>query len=162
MITRLARPRRGEKHIRAIEERTAGSAFGMRGLLIGGLSQACLHLWPIKESIFFAPRDPPQSTACQIGDHCPIAILPIQAHEPSIQGELLACEIGSNGLGSTQQLPTIIPVPHARERAYPLLGVRLQDGRACADYLTAFAPQISRSTDFVEASMGRRQVRRVG
>src|SRR5437660_8156366 len=142
-----ARPRWGEKHIGTVEEHPAGPCFGMHRLLIGWLGQAGLHLWAIKESIVLAPRDPPQSTPRQIRHHRPIAILPIQSHDPPIPWDVLTGQVRSNHLGGTQEFPTIVSVASPREGSHPLLGVGLQDGGARADHLTTLASQMTRRAD---------------
>src|SRR3989442_14416447 len=121
----------------------------MHRLLIGWLGQAGLPLWAIKESIVLAPRDPPQSTPRQIRHHRPIAILPIQSHDPPLPWDLLTGQVSGNHLGSTQEFPTIVSVACPREGSQPLLGVRLQDGGACPDHLTTLASEMAWCADLL-------------
>src|SRR5260221_12083400 len=91
-----ARPCRSEKHIGAIEERTAGTGFWMGGLLIGGLGQAGLHLKRLKRSIVLATRPPPKPTPHQISNASPSTHSPIPSHATPLQWEPLTREAATN------------------------------------------------------------------
>jgi hypothetical protein len=66
---------RGQKQIRAVKERSAGSCFGVGGLLVRWQGQAGLHLRELEEIIVLAAHDVGHSS--QIGQNGPIAILAI-------------------------------------------------------------------------------------
>ena len=63
-----------------------------------------------------------------------------------------------DGLNSAQQFTAIIAVSRATKRPYPLMCVCLQHGGPSPHHFSAFAPQISRSTDLVKTAMGGWQI----
>src|SRR5260221_10865067 len=66
--------------------------------------------------------------------------------------------IADNGVACTSQIPSIVPIACSAEGAQPVVGVRLQHGRAGSSHLPTLATEIGRSTDLIKTPMGRRKL----
>ncbi len=77
-----------EEHIRQIEEGTAGSAFGVRCLLIRRQGQTSLDLREVKQIIILATHHIPEPHGIQVLGNGSVAIEPIQPHNGMIQRKI--------------------------------------------------------------------------
>ncbi len=158
-ITRVRGPSLGQKQIRAVKESTAGSRFGMRGLLIGWLGQAGLYLGQIEKMVVFASQDEGQSG--QIRHDGPIAIVAIQTYHGLAQRNRLSFYIRADHFHSPPQLSAVVAVACPRERAQPLMSMCLQDGGTGPDNLATLASEIASSAHLAQPSLRSRAVCRL-
>src|SRR6266581_2980073 len=155
-----ARSCRSQKQIRAVKERATRSRFGMGGLLVWWLGQAGLHLRKIEEIIVLASHDVGQ--ASQICDNGTIAILAIQSRHGLAKLHRLRFHIRADRLHGLPEFSAIFTVARSRgpgEGAHPLVRVCLENGRARPDHFAPLAPQIARSADLVQPTLGGWEIR---
>jgi hypothetical protein len=120
---------RREQDIRAIEERTARSAFGMGHLLIGGLSKARLDFWQVKQIVVFATHNPGQATLGDIGSGCSIPRESIQPGDSSIERKVLTAQRAGDDPGCAKSCAARVSLACPREASQPVVRVGLEDRR---------------------------------
>ena len=141
---------RGQKQIRAVKERTAGSCFWMDRVLVRRLSQADLHLEKIEEIVVLAPHDVGESG--EIRDNRAIAILAIQSHHGLAQWNGLRFHVRADRLDRLPQFSAIVAVACPRcpgKGANPLVRMGLKHSGPSPDNFTPPAPEITRSANLV-------------
>src|SRR5258708_39734152 len=84
-----------------------------------------------------------------IGEHRPIAILPIEAQQGAFLRKLVGSQIPANGGTRLAQFFPIAPVSAVAETTEPLRTVRLQHRGSCPDHFPAFATPVARRTDVI-------------
>ena len=127
-------------------------AFGTLLDLIGGQVQPRLDLRMIEQVVVFATAH--KRKPCHIGDHGPIAILPIQPQQRARSFELIRRQIPANGGERLAQFFPIPPVPSIPETAEPLITMRLRHCCPCPDNLPAFATSVARGADVTQPAKG--------
>ena len=100
----------GDRQFPTIKPVSAGAAFGMSELLIGGQGEVLLHLRQIKQPIIFAAHHPANSSGHQICNDGSVAIQPIEANKGLSREETLRMLIRHYHIQPPQQLASVVPV----------------------------------------------------
>jgi hypothetical protein len=139
------------RDLETIIEATDHLAFGALEL-IGRQVQPRRNARVIEQAIVLATghkREP-----CQIGEHRPIAILPIEPEQRVRSFEVIRCQISANGCESLAQFFPIASIPAVPKRAEPVVAMRLRDGCACPNHLPTLA---ARARPGAQTSSNRRK-----
>src|SRR5258708_24646852 len=145
------------RHIRTIVERAHQITFRAYELLIGWQVQAALDLRSLQHCVVFAARH--IGEACQIGDDSPRAILPIQPQQDQLLWQAIRLAVEPYRGHCPAQFFPVESVARVGERAEPLRGMCLRDGRAGADNFPALAPGVAGSAHLIQSTLGSRQFR---
>jgi len=85
--------------------------------LIGGQVQASLNQRMIEEVRVFPTHH--EREACHIGEHCSIAVLPIEPEQCAFLWKLMSCQIPANGRKPLAQFFPVSPIAPGAETAEP-------------------------------------------
>jgi hypothetical protein len=143
-------PLRSHWHLGAIVEAALHLTFGPLLKLVGRQVQPRLNQRMIEQVIVFATghkREP-----SHIGEHGPIAILPIEAQQHARSFELIRRQIPADGHKSLAQFFLISPIPAVAETAEPLITVRLSNRCPCPYHFPALASPVPRCTDLIQSA----------
>ncbi len=138
-----------------IEEGTACSTLRMSRVLIWREVETGGNGWQIEQAILLATHNNPYPAREELDENGSCAIQAIQTNQDVRQGHTEPARIADDGLACASQFSPIVPIARSTEGAEPVVGVSLQHRRSGPSHLPSLAPQISRSTDPVKASMGR-------
>jgi len=144
----------------AIVEAAHHLTFGTLLELIGGQVQPRLKQRMIEQVIVFAARH--KRERGHIGEHGPIAILPVEPQQRAFLRKMVGRQIPTNGHKPLAQFLPIPPVPAIAKRAQPLMTVRLRNRCPRPDNLSAFASPVARRTDLIQSAKGRRKLISLG
>ena|SRR5579884_151450 len=156
----VAYPLWPHRHLWTVIE-TAGDP-ALRALLdvIGGKMQTRLDERVIKDRVLSASCY--KGEASQVGEDSSSAILSIKPEQSTLFRELVHCKIAVDGGESLAQFLSVEPVASVAKGAEPLEIVSLADDRAGTHDLSALAPPIAWSADFIQSAKGRGQLFALG
>ncbi len=139
---------RPHRNIPAVVEAAHHLAFWTLLELIGWQVQARLDERMIEHGVLFAAHH--EREACQIGEHGPRAILPIEPEHGALLRKLVGSEVATDGReGLTKFLP-VESVASVAKRAEPLVIVgEAFDGTSPHDF-PSLAPRVASSTDLIQ------------
>src|SRR6266516_50397 len=133
--------RRSHRHLWTVVEAAHQLAFRTLLKLIWGEAQTRLHERMIEHGVLFAAHH--EREACQIRQHGPGAVLPIEPEEGALLRKLVGSEVATDGReGLTKFLP-VESVASVAKRAEPLVGVGLADDGTSPHDFPTLAPRIA-------------------
>ena len=117
--------------------------------------QTRLHKRMIQHGVVFATHH--EGEACQIGEHRPGAILPIEPDQRALLLQLVCCQVPTDGCQSLAEFFSVEPVAAVPKRTEPLIAVGLADHGARTNHFSPFAPGVASRTDIIQSARGRWQ-----
>ena len=138
----------------AIVKSAGHPTFRMDAHLIRCMGKHLCDDLQIQEGVVTAARNHPKTSGENIDEWSRVAIKSIQTKQYRRDGKReFGCVIGDHRDGP-QQFSSVIPIAWPTKRAQKLVCMRLEQDRAGAHDFSPFTPQVARSANLVEATMG--------
>ncbi len=149
--------RRRQGHGRAIVERALHVTLWMGAHVIWGTKKSLLDHWKLQQMGGATSGNDTEASREHIKQRRSIAIQPVSSHEHGGRGKTKLRGITRDDCGSSSQLPPIIPVARAAERAEQLMRMCLKHHCTRPHDLSPLPTVIARRADLIKPAMGNRQ-----